>query len=829
MRSASLSFKGLFVICIGLILLAPLSSWARWPSDKTTKKGYWGPRGVLVLDGSNVHNVGELQMHVGNWGWFGSAPGSANTFSEAPSAQWPAGSGIEYLYIGGLWVGAMKSGVPAVSTAAYAAEFRPTQDPKDIIYRTAEGALGGNRLPSVTADDDNDGTIDEDWLNGWDDDGDGQVDEDFAAVSKQMFATWYTDDQPHAIEIYPNHNPLHIMVRQESYQWEENRFDDFVGVEYKILNIGTEAIEDIYIGFFADCDAGPRDADNYWTDDATGRVFIPVKCTDLQPVQIDVAYTYDVDGDEGQTPGYFGVMFLGHTTDPKGLSAPERVGITTYANFSGQAAYEDGGDPTDDFQRYELLSLETIEGNATTPRDYRMLLGAGPFNELLPGSTLVFQVAFVIGEGLRGMIENAASCQLTYDGAWFNLDGDPTTGVNGREYMRPGPISPEDMVFVDTCAAGEGLDQPVNWPYRTPFYTNDDCARELLFRDFCNYTDEDSAKWRTGIGGNEKQLFWIVGTAPPPPNMRIDDHYSEGVVVYWDNFSEAVPDVKTQVFDFEGYRIWRADNWNRPLGTSITNGPAHELWKLLFEADAINNFGNDTGLERYRYDPLTHTLTASQKRDLLESLKAHLIEFPTTEPPCPQGVTPEQCDTLKALARWELGLEGGRQYYRYVDRSVHLGRPYFYAATAMDHSVGEDGSLREGKSGDPSSNFVFVEPKTPSQKPWAYKADEIYVVPNPATTRSMAAWTLHPNNEDPTGIKVEFRNLPESRGVIRVYTLAGDLVQELHFDGRTGVGTVEWDLVTRNRQDVTSGIYLFSVESEDEAFERKIGKFVVIR
>jgi hypothetical protein len=44
-----------------------------------------------------VHNVGELQMHIGNWGMFGSWPGSNLPFSQSPSAQWPAGSGVEYL------------------------------------------------------------------------------------------------------------------------------------------------------------------------------------------------------------------------------------------------------------------------------------------------------------------------------------------------------------------------------------------------------------------------------------------------------------------------------------------------------------------------------------------------------------------------------------------------------------------------------------------------------------------------------------------------------------------------------------------------------------
>jgi hypothetical protein len=811
---------GIF-ICVCFVGTSAL---ARDYTNKKQSKDRWqGPQRVLVLDGSNVHNVGELHMHVGNWGEFGSRPGSGWPFSEAPSAQWPAGSGVEYLWTAGLWVGALKGGVPAVSTAAFEREFRPTQDPLDIIYRASEGAKGGNRLPSPDADDDNDGQIDEDWLNGHDDDFDGLIDEDFAAVSKLMFSCWYTDDQPVALQLYPEHNPLNIMVRQESYQWEEDRFDDFIGIEYKITNIGTEILEDVYIGFFADCDAGPRDRDDYFEDDATGRVFVPVACTDLGPVQIDIAFTYDADGDDGQTTGYFGVMFLGHTTDPTGETAPARVGTSTYANFSGRAPYEDGGDPGNDFERYELLSQQIIERDQVIPRDYRMLVSAGPFAELYPESTLVFQVAFVAGDGLEGLA-NAASAQLTYDGAWFNIDGIRTTGIAGRETPVHGPAS---NVSVDTC---EALSAPIpNVPRGTTVWINNDCERESLFKLACGYSDEDSIIYRTGIDGKEQQLHWIVDTAPPPPAMRVDDHSSEGVVLYWDNFSQTVPDVKTQIFDFEGYRIWRADNWTRPVGTSIENGPASNLWKMLEQVDIINNFGEDTGVSKFTYEPLGHSMSATQRQDLIDALREQLVEFPLAEPPCPQGVDATDCDTLKALARHELGVDGGRQYYRYVDRSMHLGRPYFYSVTAMDHSVGDDGKFRVGKAGDPSSNFLFVEPRSTVQPAYSYREDGIYVVPNPATTGSMAAWTLEPNNDDPTGIKVEFRNLPASRGMIRLYTLAGDLVDEIEFDGTTGVGTAEWDLVSRNGQDVTSGVYIYAVAPDDAQFGRFIGKFVVIR
>ena len=48
-----------------------------------------------------------------------------------------------------------------------------------------------------------------------------------------------------------------------------------------------------------------------------------------------------------------------------------------------------------------------IERDARVPRDYRMLVSVGPFGELEPDETIVFQIALVVGAGREGMIENA--------------------------------------------------------------------------------------------------------------------------------------------------------------------------------------------------------------------------------------------------------------------------------------------------------------------------------------------------------------------------------------------------------------------------------------
>ncbi|MDD4858392.1 MAG: hypothetical protein PHD74_09850, partial [Candidatus Krumholzibacteria bacterium] len=206
-----------------------------------------------------------------------------------------------------------------------------------------------------------------------------------------------------------------------------------------------------------------------------------------------------------------------------------------------------------------------------------------------------------------------------------------------------------------------------------------------------------------------------------------------------------------------------------------------------------------------------------------------LYYYPLDAVPCPPGLNQVQCDTLEALARYNLGYEGGLQYYEFVDTSVHNGMHYFYSVTAYDHVISGGLPTEVGYYGDPSSNFAYIQPLSDAQEASTYNKEDVYVVPNPATTSTMSPWQLEANEDDPTGIKVEFRNLPKCRSTVRIYTVSGDLIQTLFHDGSGGNGSLAWDLVSRNGQDVTSGVYIFAVEPEDGKFERTIGKFVVIR
>ena len=60
----------------------------------------------------------------------------------------------------------------------------------------------------------------------------------------------------------------------------------------------------------------------------------------------------------------------------------------------------------------------------------------------------------------------------------------------------------------------------------------------------------------------------------------------------------------------------------------------------------------------------------------------------------------------------------------------------------------------------------------------------------------------------------------------QIYTLAGDLVQEATQNTSSGSGTYYWNMITRNGQNVVSGVYVFSVQYSGGTCR---GRFVIIR
>lgn len=921
--------------------------------NPVVESGY-NPNGIFILDGSYVMNVGEVQINITNWGLIGSSYSLARPWSDAPSCQWPAGSGNEYLWAAGLWVGGVVLGERLCSTGGFSSEIYPQPDDIEATIYEAIGTkllrpagnpdASGRREPQPAPDDDGDGQVDEETLNGYDDDEDGLIDEDFGQIGNQMFVLTNYDNTRLAMENFPDHTPMNLEITQTSFQWENDQVDDFVGFDYKITNVGVTDIERVYIGFFADSDIGPRGAGGTAEDDMAGSWPAQhgspglVRASDGSFVPIQVGYMYDA-AEQGRLDGYFGIVFLGHDVDPAGVRAPRNVGMRTFQSFSGNASFEQGGDPTNDDERYQLLSAPIDEwDNDTQPgkqADFRFLVSAGPFEIMSPGESLSFQVGMVVGSGLgnesggAGLLANCAEAALTWYGIY--VEGIKTVITDGGQELNPGQLGRETILCREDFEGSGGQNPWDNfkpdymdascldpeWVLAQPGLTEDDrftyevdgtsktcamfnmdncfeCARQLGY--ICGPLEFEDETWNcadpdvpdankphcTGVGGLDRQIHWLVGMAPPPPGLRLWPTDSR-VHVFWDDESMITEDIRLRVIDFESYRVWRADNWDRPFGSSLVNGPESSLWQMIAEFDLVNTYitsrdvdgdveedtiplGANTGLEQISYRP------ACLDNPIFEGLADSMQTLVNLDPQGTQSSrpavrsgdgTPNDYFYIVGINGWDMYPDvldtfwattyraadaatvpptvekHATEYFEYIDRDIHNGFIYFYSVTASDHELlpadVEGGNYLPrgpGLVGDPGSSFASTIPGTKSQS-----AEErerfgvnIYVYPNPATRDALAEYQeLFPSGEDPTGVRVTFTNLPAARNVIKIYTISGDLVQEIAHNGLNGSGHTSWNLMSRNGQEIVSGVYLYTVQSDDNRFEDFVGKFVVVR
>jgi len=379
-----------------------------------------------------IHGAGNYRCLMNNLGMVGSRPGSNSPGSTAESFEWPTGSGVDYLWVAGAWFGAIKDGEPHVSQTAFGSEVRPGSTSIDKIYVGWEGAARGARHPAPNADDDGDGRVDEDRLNGYDDDLDGVVDEDFAGISDQMFACEYNDTDPAIPPTNPGHVPLEIRVEQSSFAWSDPRIDALLGLRYTIQNQSINPLENFYLGLLADFDIGPRSGENiaeedragFWEGDVTTELG-----GDSRTVRVSVGYMYDTDGDANRSLGYIGFVFLG-ARRYNGQPVPST--LANFRLFSGRAAFVLGGDPTNDDERYQVLTGTAPQSlpppdpgtglhppiTVTRDDDYRIIVAAGPIESIEPGEKVEVSYAIVVGLGLDGLIANAARAMVLYANDW---------------------------------------------------------------------------------------------------------------------------------------------------------------------------------------------------------------------------------------------------------------------------------------------------------------------------------------------------------------------------------------------------------------------------
>ncbi|MBE9511857.1 MAG: hypothetical protein IMY71_13380 [Bacteroidetes bacterium] len=356
--------------------------------------------------------------------------------------EFPPQSGIEMLGGGlGPWIGAVVDG-DTLLTHGFSwdegPELWPTDDPRDSIYVSSidRPVPGSSRFK----DDDGDGKIDEELLNGYDDDGDGQIDEDYGSVSQLDYWCQYHDDFQLDCGGTEGHRPLHITVLQKIYGWSYELFEQILFIDYRVISRNDKTLDPLYFGFFFDAHVGPK-VYNVWVDDYT--YYLP---DEKMMVSADAPGGDDGTLEKDQRLGLrvVKVPYYDDVDDPR-------------MKFSFHPFEED--EPPFDADKFISISDGIIDNDESPldPGNTKCVFGFGPFT-VEPGDTMAFTVALVGGFGAEDIKAKAQLAKRLYDNNFeappppppplFTLKpGDHSVTINWEwkdEYDQQNYINPEE-------------------------------------------------------------------------------------------------------------------------------------------------------------------------------------------------------------------------------------------------------------------------------------------------------------------------------------------------------------------------------------------------
>jgi hypothetical protein len=833
---------------------------------------------VTPIPQQRVHRVGLLQLCVTNWGIFGSqmrdpymkeSKGGCfmlNPDEEvlAPSAEYPAGSKLEYLFQGGLWIGAMVGDSIYTTLGCdgwfWIYEMWPDADPQGIIKERSIRPTASCYSPD--------------------------------AVSEQDIIAVYTDTSadiplsPQQIDDWDNrkHHPLNIQVTQKSYSWSYEYAEDFVLIDFSIKNIGIRKIRNMYMGLYIDADVQYADESGYGPiygaqDDICGfrhLVSNPKPEGDCYDT-VNLAWISDNDGhgedDGGEAAQVFSSKSPIAVTGTRVVRSPNPRLQTSFNwwisnqtnknndwgpwKTESQKAWEKMnpyrsgnnfpdnvlGTPGGDVSKYFIMSNgefdydqiyscvwptkypdqgwlavnEQICGTLANGYDTRYLLSFGPFDEIGPGESLLITIGYIAGDNFHTDPRNLAK--------------DPNMKDPDRFYA--------NLNFSD-------------------FETNATWAAKVYDNPTLDYPCGDGIPDFTG--------------PPPPPSPVLSFETERGKVkIRWNGkVTERTRDSFNGRLDFEGYRIYmsrtgRTDDYAllgsydkvdyRIYKLNRDKWPRVWDWKVAsVSPESLRSWldGKGIGKDSVIGDPSIFTRANPFVINLQqEGFFIYLSDSldPDGVPVVYSSVELTGGDSLYFEAQdWNIGFDTTMvvnpayrdsvdeglvdsiedRYYDYeYEIEVFPGEPLYFAVTAFDV-----GDAQTGLSPLEASKLVNATLVYPFDEPEVVKDKDLKVVvyPNPYRADGNYYEDGYEPGKGNFDRRLNFVNLPP-KCTIRIYTLDGDLVRSLEHNKEEGDldATYDyWDLITRNTQAVVSGLYLFSVEDK-ETGKTQLGKFVIIK
>ncbi|NIP42410.1 MAG: hypothetical protein GWO41_06875 [candidate division Zixibacteria bacterium] len=224
-----------------------------------------------------VHKVGNIHMTVTNYGMFGDRISDSfidpETGLPAPSCEYPAGSGNEYIFHGGLWIGAIVGDDTLVTVGVdgwqNVNEMFPEGPPEGDIEKRSTIPSSPYYSPDAISE------------------------ADYIAIYYDTLTDpTYVISDP--FDARP-HLPLGLKIRQESYSWSDPEYDDFIIFRFIISNIAQNQLDEIYFGFYCDADIlNPEINPGGFSDDISGSI----QYTDpLSWENVLIGWSSDNDGD----------------------------------------------------------------------------------------------------------------------------------------------------------------------------------------------------------------------------------------------------------------------------------------------------------------------------------------------------------------------------------------------------------------------------------------------------------------------------------------------------------------------------------------------------
>lgn len=182
-------------------------------------------------------------------------------------------------------------------------------------------------------------------------------------------------------------------------------------------------------------------------------------------------------------------------------------------------------------------------------------------------------------------------------------------------------------------------------------------------------------------------------------------------------------------------------------------------------------------------------------------------------------------DTLFFEAVYDSGPEDKAAEHLFVDKKVLIGAQYYYYVQSKARIAADDPLADPLSRGRIHYSSRVMEPTTNWINPPHFSQSDlarIRIVPNPYNINDpllvKQGWT------DQRGI--QFYNLP-GKVTIRIFTEYGDLVQTIEHDSPVSAGYEIWDMITRNQQVISSGVYIVVFQKPEG--ETAYQKFMVVR